>query len=238
MGIEPAEGPLDLQPGRDDDAIHIDRPGPDPQRRQHARDDHRVDGLQRGDGPHREGLQPAAQCAGRRHQADLAEPTEHGIVLHEAHVAQATAAHHQQRDQQAHHCHRAEVAPRGRASKRGADHRIEARRPQVPAEQLEPGIRRERHVCEFQWQIPIDSGSQIGSASSPVRWPFVDGVKGWLAPLFNHNGRPFSISHCRHGLNFCHIRVSYPFSGPAVHFACKLRIPFRSHGLLSAHANG
>jgi hypothetical protein len=34
-------------------------------------------------------------------------------------------------------------------------------------------------------------------------------VKDWVAPLFNHNGRPFSITKRQHRLSFCHIRVKH-----------------------------
>jgi hypothetical protein len=70
-------------------------------------------------------------------------------------------------------------------------------------------------------EIPIDSRAQIGSASSHVRWPFVGGMKSWVAPLFNHNGRPFSITKHRHRLSFCHIRdlISSAFGEPLLPYA-------------------
>jgi hypothetical protein len=161
------------------------------QRCQHARDDRGVDGLEVADRRHRERLQPAAQGARRRHDAHFAEPAEHRLVLDEGQVPEPAAADHQQRDQQPDQRDGAEVAPGGRAGKRGAHHGIEAGRPQVPTEQLEPGVRREVHVREFQLQITIDSGSQIGSASSHVRWPFVDGVKGLVGTSLQPQRKAF-----------------------------------------------
>jgi hypothetical protein len=192
MGIESPEGAFHLQPGRDHHPVHIDRPRLHAQRRQHARDHGRVDGLQQRDGRHRESLQPSTRGPRRGYHLDLTEPSEQRIILQKRQVSQPSAADDQQRDQHAHHGHGAEVAPPARPATRMAHRRVEPGAAQVAAQQLQPGIRRERHVRERQ--IPIDSGSQIGSASSHVRWPFVAGVKGWLAPLFNHNGRPFSIS--------------------------------------------
>lgn len=194
MRVESPEGSLDLPACRHHHAVHIDGPRAEAQRRQHARDHRGVDLLQPLDAGHRERLQPAAERAGRRHDVDLAEPPEQGIVLNEGHVPQTPAAHDQQPDQQADHRHGPEVAPRGESGKRGAHDRIEARGPQIPAEQLQPGIRGERDVPEFQRQIPIDSCAQIGSASSHVWWPFVVAMEEWVAPSFNHNGRPLSIS--------------------------------------------
>ena len=196
MRVEPAEGPLDLQPGRDHHAVDIDRPRAHAQRRQHARDHRRVDRLQPCDGRHREPLQPPTHRARRRHHLDLAEALEQRVILDEGEMPQPPAAHEQQPHQHPHHRHRPEVTPGGHPGHGVADRRIEAGRAQVAAEQLEPGIRGQRDVGELELHISIDSGSQIGSASSHVRWPFVVEVEGWVTPPFNHNARPFSISKC------------------------------------------
>jgi hypothetical protein len=197
MRVEAAEGAFDLQARRHDDPVHIDRPRAHAQRGEDARDHRRVDLLQAGDGRHREALQPPTHGAGRRQNLDLAEALEHRIVLEIRQMPQSPTADDQQPGHQPHHRHGAEVAPAGRPGTRRANGRIEARRAQILPEQLEPGIRGERDVREFQLQIPIDSRPQIGSASSHVRWPFGVDTEEWVAPSFNHNGRPFSISKCR-----------------------------------------
>ena len=193
MRIEAAEGAFDLQARRHHHAVDIDRPRAHPQRGEHARDDRRVDRLQVRDRRHREPLQPPTHRARRGHDLHLAEPAEQRIVLDEGEVAQPPARRRP--------AARSAVAPSPTAPKSPQPGvpahaaRTVALNPvaaQVPPEQLQPGVRRERDVREFQREIPIDSCPQIGSASSHVRWPFVDGRKG-VAPLqpqrkafFNH----------------------------------------------------
>jgi hypothetical protein len=126
MGIKPAEGALDLQTGRDHHAVHINRPRAHAQRREHARDDRRVDRLQGHDSRHREPLQPPTRGARRRHNLDFAEALEQRIVLEIREVAQASAPHDQQPDHQSHHRSRTEVAPPRRPGTRRADRGIEA----------------------------------------------------------------------------------------------------------------
>jgi hypothetical protein len=65
-------------------------------------------------------------------------------------VSQPPAADDHQPDHQPHPRDRTEVAPAGRPGTGGADRRIEPRGPQVLPEQLEPGVRGERDVREFQ----------------------------------------------------------------------------------------
>ncbi len=180
MGIEAAEGAFDLQARRHDDPVHIDRPCAHAQRGQHARDHRRVDRLQARDRRHREPLQPATHRARRRHDLHLAEALEQRIVLNIREVAQPPAPYYQQPDQQPHHRHDAEIPPPGQPRTGGPDGRIEPSRAQILPEQLQAGIRGERDVRELQLEIPIDSRAQIGSASSHVRWPFVDARRvGW-----------------------------------------------------------
>ena len=64
--------------------------------------------------------------------------------------------------------------------------------------EFQPGVRREANVIELQRQIPIDTGMQIGFSSSHGQWPLMCGRRRWVAPPFNHTGRPFSIPkrHC------------------------------------------
>ena len=197
MRVEPAEGPLDLQPGRDHHAVHIDRPGAQAQRPHHAGDHRRVDLLQPVDRGHGEGLQPATHRARRRQDLHLTEAPDQRIIVEEGEVPQPPAAHHEQPDHQAHHRRRAEVAPAAGAGERLTNHGVEAGRAQVAAEQLQPGIRGECDIGELQGQIAIDTRGQIGSSSSHGRWPFVVGRTGWITPPFNHNGRPFSMTNCR-----------------------------------------
>ena len=197
MGIEPPEGPLDLQPGRPHHAVDIDRPGAQAQRPHDAGDHGRVDPLQSVDRGHGEGLQPATHRARRRQDLHLAEALDQRIVVEEGEVPQPPAAHHEQPDHQSHQRGHAEVTPAPGADKRLADHRVEASRAQVAAEQLQPCIRGESDVGELQGHIAIDTRGQIGSSSSHGRWPFVVGMRSGFAPSSNHNGRPFSITKCR-----------------------------------------
>ena len=113
--------------------------------------------MQVGDGRHREPLPPPTHGARGGHDLYLAEAAEQRIILDEGEGAQPPAADDQQPDQQPHHGHRAEIPPAGRPGAGGADRRIEPGRAQVAPEQLKPGIRRERHIREFQLEIPIDS---------------------------------------------------------------------------------
>ena len=147
--------------------------------------------LQARDGRHRKPLQPPTDRPRRRHDLHLAEAFEQRVILDEGEVPQPSAADDQQSNQQAHHRHGPEVAPRGRPGTGVADHTIEPRGPQVAPEQLEPRIRGQRHVREFQLQIPIDSGAQISSASSHVRWPFVDGLKGLVGTSLQPQRKAF-----------------------------------------------
>ncbi len=204
MRIEAAEGALDLQARRDHDPVHVDRPRPHAERGEHPGDHRRVDLLQAADRRHRKALQPPAHGARRRHDLHRAEALEQWVILQIREVAQPPAAHDQQADQHPHHRHHAKVAPPGRARTRRADRGIEAGRAQVLAQQLEPGIGGEGHVGKLELEIAIDSHAQIGSASSHVRWPFVVAIEDWVVPLFNHNGRPFSIPNCGRGLSLSH----------------------------------
>jgi hypothetical protein len=180
MRIEAAEGAFDLQTRRHHHAVHIDCPCAHAQRGEHARDDGRVDRLQGRHRRHREPLQPPTDGARRRHDLHFAEAVKQRIVLHESEMPQPPAPNDQQPNQQADHRDGAEVAPPRRPGTRRADRGIEAGRSQVLSEQLQPGIRGKRDVGKVQLQIPIDSCLQIGSASSHVRWPFVDARRvGW-----------------------------------------------------------
>jgi hypothetical protein len=125
---------------------------------------------------------------------DFAEALKQRIVLHEGEMPQPSAPDDQQPNQQADHRDGPEVSPAGRPGTRGTNRGVEARRAQVQPKQLQAGIRRERDVGKFQLKIPMDSRAQIGSASSHVRWPFVVATEEWVAPSFNHNGRPFSMA--------------------------------------------
>jgi hypothetical protein len=95
MRVEAAKGAFDLQAGRHHDAVHINRPRPHAQGRQHARDHGRVDRLQGRDRRHRESLQPPTRGARRRHHLHFAEPLEQRIVLDEGEVPQPSATDHQ-----------------------------------------------------------------------------------------------------------------------------------------------
>ena len=111
-------GPFDLQPGRHHDAVHIDRPGAQPQRGQQLTHDGRVEHLEAGDRAHREMPQPPTQRARGRHHAHVPEPLEDGVVRDVGHVAQAPAADGHQPDQHPHHRHHAEVAPARQVGRR------------------------------------------------------------------------------------------------------------------------
>ena len=88
--------------------------------------------------------------------------------------------------------------PPREVGKRLAHQLIEATGAQVALQEFQPGVRREANVIELQRQIPIDTGMQIGFSSSHGQWPFMCGRRRWVAPPFNHTGRPFSIPkrHC------------------------------------------
>ena len=190
--------PFDLQPRRHDDAVHIDRPGAQPQRGQQLAHDGRVEGLEAGDRPHREVPQPPTQRPRGGHDAHVAEPLEDRVVGDGGQMPQAPAANDHQPDEHPHHHHHPEVAPARQVGKRLAHQLIEATGAQVALQEFQPGVRREANVIELQRQIPIDTGMQIGFSSSHGQWPFMCGRRRWVAPPFNHTGRPFSIPkrHC------------------------------------------
>ena len=201
MRVEAAKRALDLQPGRDDHPIDIDRPGAQSQPWQQVAHHRRIEGLQAADGRHREVGQPPTQRPRGRHHADPREALEDRVVRHVRQMAQAAAADDHQPDHQPHHRDDPEVAPPRAAGPRLAHLSVEVDAPHVAREQLQPRVRREGDVIEFQRKIPIDTGAQIGSSSSHVWWPFVGGRNGWVTPPFNHNGRPFSITKCHSWLN-------------------------------------
>jgi hypothetical protein len=161
MRIKAPEGSLDLEARRDHDAVHVNRPRAHTQRGEHARDHGRIDRLQGRDRRHRESLQPPTDGARRRQDLHFAEAAKQRIVLHEGEMPQPPAPDDQQPDHQADHRDGAEVAPARRPGPCGTDRRVEARRAQVLPEQLQTGIGRQRHVREFQLEIPIDSRAQI-----------------------------------------------------------------------------
>jgi hypothetical protein len=194
MRVEAAEGAFHLQPGRDHHAVHIDRDRPQPERRQPPRDHAGVQILQSTDGRHRERFQPATDRAGRWQALEPREAAEHGIVGDIGDMPQATPADHEQADQQSHHRHDAVVTPSGVPAKHLAHQGIEACPSEIAAEQLEACVRRQCDVAELQRQITIDTRRQIEFPLSHGQRPFVVDVEGWVAPPFNHNGGPFSIS--------------------------------------------
>ena len=133
MGIEPSEGALDLHAGRHHGAIDIDRQGPQGVARDHPCHHRGIQRLQRRHRAHREPLQPAADGPSGRHDAQAGEPPNHDVILHEHQMPQPSAAHDQQRQQQADQRHQAEVAPGRRAGTGLPDQGVEAGLAQVPA---------------------------------------------------------------------------------------------------------
>ena len=197
MRVEPAKGAFDLQPGRDHHAIDIDRDRAESERRHHARNHAGVQILQAANGRHRELLQPAADRAGGRQPAEPREPAEQRVVRHIRHMAQPAPADDQQTDQQPDHRDHPVVAPWGRAPEDLTDQRVKAGAPQIPREQFQPGIRRQRDVVELERQIAIDTGLQIEFSLSHAQRRFVVDSGRLVALPFNHNGGPFSISKRR-----------------------------------------
>jgi hypothetical protein len=105
-------------------------------------------------------------------------------------MPQPSAPEHDGGEQQANHRHLAEVAAQRRVGARVPDQLIEVRLSQIPAEQLQARVRRQRDVPEFQPEIPIDTGRQIESSSSHRQWPFVAGMKvEWYLLLTSAEGR-------------------------------------------------
>ena len=192
--VEAAKRAFDLLPRRHHDTVHIDRQRAETERGQHPRDDARVEILQPADGGHREHLQPAADGPRRRQVSEPGEAAEQWIVGDIRHMPQSATADHQQAQQQPHHRHEAVVAPRRGTTKDLAHQRVEPRLAEIPREQFEPGVRGQRDVAEVQRQIAIDTRLQIEFPLSHCQRPFVVDVEGWVAPPFNHNGGPFSIS--------------------------------------------
>ena len=90
---------------------------------------------------------------------------------------------------------------------------VEVDAPHVAREQLQPRVRREGDVIEFQRKIPIDTGAQIGSSSSHVWWPFVGGRNGWVTPPFDQRRRSRKhtvlprLQRCRHSGSNCSIAL-------------------------------
>jgi hypothetical protein len=146
-----------------------------PQGPEHAREHRRVHGLQERDRPHRERAEPATHGPCGRHHCHPREAAHQRVALDEAKVPQAAAPDHEQGHEQTNHRDHAVVAPRGDRTARLAHECIEPNRPQVAAEQLKAGVRRQRDVREFKGEISIDAGPQIGSALSHRGWPVVVG---------------------------------------------------------------
>jgi len=193
MRIEASTRAVDLQPGRHDDAVDIDRDRAQPQPRHDLRDHRRVHPLPPLDGRHGEGRQPPTDGPRSRHHAHLAEATEDRVIGRVREVAQAPPADHEQPDQQPHHRHGPKVAAQRRVHKRIAHHAIEVDATQVLLEQLEACVGRELNIAELEREIRVDTAGQIGFSSSHCRWPFGRGRRVWLAPPFNHKRKAFSI---------------------------------------------
>ena len=172
MRVEAAKGAFDLQPPRHHDAIDIDRHRAESQRGQHPRDDARVEILQPPDRRHREVLQPATDGPGRRQVANSGEAAEQWIIRDIRDMPQAATAHDQQPEQQSHHRHEAVVAAGRGAAKHLAHQRVETRLAEIASEQLEPGVRGQRHVTERQRKIAIDTRRQIEFPLSHCQRPF------------------------------------------------------------------
>ena len=83
----------------------------------------------------------------------VAEPLEDRVVRDVGHVAQAPAADDDQPDQHPYHRDHPKVAPARQVGEGVTDQAIEVARAQVAPEQLQPGIRRQADVTEFQGQI-------------------------------------------------------------------------------------
>ena len=147
------------------------------------------------DGRHREVPQPPTQGPRRRDHPHAPEALDDRGVRHVAQVAQPAAPDDQLSDHDAHHRHDAEVAPRRTTGKRVSHQTVEVDAAQVAREQFQPGVRRERHVIEFERKIPIDTGRQISFSSSHVPWPFVCGRTTVTAVEQNHatHGKGLSL---------------------------------------------
>jgi hypothetical protein len=192
--VVPSERALHSQPGRDHHAIDIHRDRVQPQAGDDVLDHGSIQRLEPFDRLHRELREPPTHRARRRQHLQPTQAQEDRIVSHIAHVVQAPAADHEQPDQQSNHGDNTEVAAQARASKSASDPIVETHRTQIAIEQLQSRVGRQLDLPELELKIAVDTGLQFGVSSSHLQWPFVRGLKVWVAPSFNHNERPFSIS--------------------------------------------
>ena len=168
MRVVAPRRPFDLQPRRHDDAVHIDRPGAQPQRGQQLAHDGRVEGLEAGDRPHREVPQPPTQRPRGGHDAHVAEPLEDRVVGDGGQMPQAPAANDHQPDEHPHHHHHPEVAPARQVGKRLAHQLIEATGAQVALQEFQPGVGGcPRSLLKFSGGSVHDYATIFGESPSP-----------------------------------------------------------------------
>jgi hypothetical protein len=174
VGVEAAEGALDLKPGADHRAVGVHREPAQLQRAHRVR--HQLGVERQQCSPHRRGAatEPAAQRPITGQHAQPGETRQHRIAGQVAHVLEPARADDQHRQHQPHHRHRRVVTGGVGALQVTAQAGGEVQAAQETPHQLQSAERGEAVGGEPQGQVSVDTGVQVSFSLSHDLWPL-----GW-----------------------------------------------------------
>ena len=158
MGVEPPERPADRGPRADDRPVHINGQAGQVKAGQRLGHEVAVEGDERGEGLLGELAQPVRHGATGRQARQAAEAGHQRIAAEVAEVLQPSGADIEQRQQHQGNPVTAVVAAQSRECL--AQPRAQVDPVQIPPEQLQPAVRRERLRHELDREIPLDHPPQ------------------------------------------------------------------------------
>jgi hypothetical protein len=158
MRVEPAEGPADGGPGADHRAVHVDRDPGQVQAGEGLSHEITVERHEGGQGLLRELPEPVRHGAAGRQPGQAAEAHDQGVAAQEAEMLQPAGPGVEQGEQHQGDARAAVVT--GQPSERLAQARGQVDASQIPAQQFQAAVGRERLRHELDGEIALDHPSQ------------------------------------------------------------------------------